>query len=99
MLSWKTGRVGLPFKAHWLSFQKLLFVNACFHFLFFSVSDLVCLFVTVFSILKSEVCQLKATSNGDHKSLELYLIEKTKALQSENAALKAANAELTGNLT
>lgn len=51
------------------------------------------------SILKAEVGQLKATSNGDHKPLEMYLIEKTKALQSENAALKAANAELTGNVT
>lgn len=43
---------------------------------------------------------LKASTNGDHKSsqqLELFLIEKTKALQNENAALKAANAELSGN--
>lgn len=49
------------------------------------------------SILKSEIAQIKANAMGDQKSIELYLIEKTKALQSENAALKAANAELAGD--
>ncbi|RWS29864.1 hypothetical protein B4U80_09635, partial [Leptotrombidium deliense] len=52
--------------------------------------------------IKRELSSLKedgrSSSNGDgeHKPLELYLLEKTKALQSENAALKAANAELSG---
>ena len=41
-------------------------------------------------ILKGEIAQLKASTFNDHKSLELYLNERTKALQSENAALKAA---------
>lgn len=42
------------------------------------------------NILKGEIAQLKASTFNDHKSLELYLNERTKALQSENAALKAA---------
>lgn len=52
-----------------------------------------------YSLLKSEVAQLKSTfsSEGDHKSLEMFLIEKAKALQSENAALKAAHVELSGH--
>ncbi|RWS17517.1 Homeobox protein cut-like protein [Dinothrombium tinctorium] len=53
------------------------------------------------SLLKEDIGQHRSSSNGDggeHKPLELYLLEKTKALQSENAALKAANAELSGSL-
>lgn len=49
------------------------------------------------NILKAEIASLKSASNTtpfppslDHKSLELYWNERTKALQSENAALKAA---------
>lgn len=48
------------------------------------------------NILKVEIAQLKASTFNDHKSLELFLNEKTKALQSENAALKAA---VTSNVT
>ena len=56
-------------------------------------------FLSSYSLLKSEVAQLKSTfsSDGDHKSLEMILIERAQALQSENAALKAANVELSGH--
>lgn len=51
------------------------------------------------NVLRAEFSSNATNGNRDSKaSLELYLLEKTKQLQTENAALKVANAELTNSL-
>ncbi|XP_074597445.1 homeobox protein, cut isoform X3 [Brevipalpus obovatus] len=52
------------------------------------------------SVLKSELEQIKTSPSSDKhdEPLGMLLLGKTKALQTENAALRAANAELTGSL-
>jgi homeobox protein cut-like len=50
------------------------------------------------NLLKAELGHIGSNALRDHKPFELYLLEKTKALQSENNALKVANAELGNSL-
>lgn len=48
--------------------------------------------------LRAELGQIGSTALRDHKPFEMYLLEKTKALQTENVALKAANQEMGHSL-
>lgn len=58
-----------------------------------------CFFLSKNSMLKEEFANLRnmTEAHRNEKALEMFLLEKTKLLQNENAALKAAQAtELSG---